>query len=83
VRNCAEPPEHLRSEISFLRTYNIPNLTSHIYRIALSKISLVVSNMVACALTQIFAQCKTFLQGTLLVTNFTNLCRHVDKWNKR
>jgi len=28
----------------------------------------------ACALKQTFAQCKIFLQGTLLVTNFTNLC---------
>ena len=26
VRKCAESPEHLRSEISFLRTCNIPNL---------------------------------------------------------
>jgi len=26
VRNCAVPPDHLRSEISFSRTCNIPNL---------------------------------------------------------
>jgi len=37
VRKCAELPEHLRSEISFLRTCNIPNLISCIYRIALWK----------------------------------------------
>jgi len=38
VRKCAElVPEHLRSEISFLRTCNIPNLISYIHRIALSK----------------------------------------------
>jgi len=37
VRNCAEPPEHLRSEISFSCPCNIPNLTSYIHRIALSK----------------------------------------------
>jgi len=37
VRNCAEPPEHLRSEISFLRTCNIQNLLSYTHRIALSK----------------------------------------------
>jgi len=30
VRNCAEPPEHLRSEISFLCTCNIPNVLSNI-----------------------------------------------------
>jgi len=35
------------------------------------------------ALKQIFAPCKIFWQGTLLVTNFTNLCKHIDKWNKR
>jgi len=33
---------------------------------------------IACALKQTFAQCKIFLQGTLLVTNFTNLCKHID-----
>jgi len=37
VRKFAELPEHLRSEISFLRTCNIPNLISYIHRIALSK----------------------------------------------
>jgi len=37
VLKCAELPEHLRSEISFLRTCNIPNLISYIYRIAPSK----------------------------------------------
>jgi len=26
VRRCAEPPDHLRGEISFSRTWNIPNL---------------------------------------------------------
>ena len=31
VRNCAEPPEHLRSAISFSRTCNISYLISHIY----------------------------------------------------
>jgi len=36
VRKCAEL-EHLRGEISFLRTRNIPNLKSYIYHIALSK----------------------------------------------
>jgi len=41
VRKCAELPEHLRSEISFSRTCNIPNLLSCIHRIALSKRSLV------------------------------------------
>ena len=35
VRNCAEPPDHLRSEISFSRTCNIPNLISCLYRIEL------------------------------------------------
>ena len=29
VRKCAELPEHLRSEMSFLHTCNIPNLISH------------------------------------------------------
>jgi len=33
---------------------------------------------IACALKQTFAQRKIFLQGTLLVTNFTNLCKHID-----
>ena len=37
VCNCGEPPDRLRSEISFLRTCNIPNLISHIHRIALPK----------------------------------------------
>jgi len=37
-RKCAVPPDHLRSEISFQRSCNIQNLTSHksIYCIALS-----------------------------------------------
>jgi len=35
VRKCAVRPEYLRSEISFLRTCNIPVLISCIYRIAL------------------------------------------------
>jgi len=34
---------------------------------------------IACVLKQTFAQCKNFLQGTLLVTNFTNLWKHIDK----
>jgi len=34
---------------------------------------------ITCALKQTFVQCKIFLQGTLLVTNFTNLCKHIDK----
>jgi len=37
VRKCAELPEHLQSEIAFLRICNIPYLISHIYYIALSK----------------------------------------------
>jgi len=37
VGNCAEPPEHLRSEISSLRTGSIQNLVSYTHRIALSK----------------------------------------------
>ena len=37
VRKCAKLPGHLRCEISFLRTCNIPNLMPHTYRIALSK----------------------------------------------
>ena len=37
VRKCAELPENLRSEISFLRTCNIPNLISYKHRIDLSK----------------------------------------------
>jgi len=37
VRNCAEPPEHLRSEISSLRTGSIQNLISYTHRIALSE----------------------------------------------
>ena len=32
---------------------------------------------IACALKQTIAQCKSFLQGTLLVTNFTNLCKNI------
>ena len=49
-------------------------------------VSLVVSPHgceIVCALKQTFAQCKRFLHGTLLVTNFTNLCKHFCKWNKR
>ena len=38
---------------------------------------------IACALKQTFAQCKIFLQDTLLVTNFTNLCKRIGKRNKR
>jgi len=26
---------------------------------------------------------QNFLTGTLLVNNVTNLCKHIDKWNKR
>jgi len=69
VRNCAEPPDRLRSEISFLRTCNIPNLISHIHRIALPKrFTGCVSTWlhgceIACTLKQTFAQCKIFLQG--------------------
>jgi len=25
---------------------------------------------------------QNFLRGTLLVTDFTNLCKHIDKWYK-
>jgi len=32
---------------------------------------------ITCAVKQTFAQ--IFLQGTLLVTNFTNLWKHIDK----
>jgi len=99
VLKCAELPEHLRSEISFLRTCNIPNLISYVHGIALSKRftgcvstsgvsnTLCVYNLhgceIACALKQTFAQCTIFLQGTLLVTNFTNLYKHIDKIKKR
>ena len=38
---------------------------------------------IACAPKHTFAQCKSFLQGTLLVTDFTNLCKHTDKLSKR
>jgi len=62
-------------------------LILYIRRIALSIVSLVVrlhGCEIACALKQTFAQCKMFLQGhPLLVTDFTNLCKHIDKWNKR
>jgi len=34
---------------------------------------------IECVLKQTFAQRKIFLQGTLLATNFTNLCKHIDK----
>jgi len=32
---------------------------------------------IACSLKQTFALCRIFLQGTLLVTNFTNLCKRI------
>ena len=70
VRNCAEPPEHLSSEISLahlqhskfdiLCTSHSPVETFH---------WLCAYNLhgceIACALKQTFAQCKMFVQGTL------------------
>jgi len=80
VRKCAEPPEYLRNEILFLRTCNIPNLISYIHRIALSKCftgyaSTWLWNCMRTK-TNIFSM-ENFLTRTLLVTNFTNLCRHI------
>jgi len=83
VLKCAELPEHLRSEISFLRTCNIPNLISHSSVETFHWFLCLHGCEIACALNQTFAQCKIFLQGTLLATNFTNFCKHIDKWNKR
>jgi len=86
MRNCAEPAVHLRSEISFLRTCKISSLISYILALLFRNVSLVVGLHgceIACALTQIFSQFTIFFQGTLLVANFTNLCKHIDNWNKR
>ena len=32
LRKCAVPPDHLHSEISFLRTCNIPNVMPYVFR---------------------------------------------------
>ena len=37
VRKCIDLPEHLRSEITFLRTRNIPNFILYTHRVTLSK----------------------------------------------
>ena len=85
VRNCAEPAEHLRSETSFLRTCNIQNLISYIYCIALSKrfTGCVSTWLWNCMRTETnICSMQNVLTGTLLVTDFTNLCKNIDKWNK-
>jgi len=90
VRNCAEPPEHLRSEISSLRTCNIPNLISYVHRIAPSKrftgcvstISMVVKLHAHWNKHLLIAKCSYrghYTDGD----NFTNLCKHSHEWNKR
>ena len=66
VHKCAGPAVHLRSEVSFLRTCNIPNLISYTNRTALLKrFTDCVSTWfwIACALKQTFAKYKIFLQG--------------------
>jgi len=66
---CAEPPDQLRSEISSSPTCNIPNLILYITH-SLRNAPLVVclhGCAIACALKRTFAQCKIFLEGTLVV----------------
>jgi len=63
VRKCAVPPDHLRSEISFSRTCNIPNLKSYILYIShcpcnASVVVRLHGWSIAYALKQKFAQCK-------------------------
>ena len=81
VCNCAVPPDHLCSEISFLHTCNIPNFLSYVYIYLLHRslttwnASLVVWShgcAIACTLKQTSAQCKIFLEGTLLLRQCYN-----------
>ena len=76
VRNCAVPPDILRSKISFSRTSNILNLIRYIYtshspfngRNA-SLVAFLHGCAVAgasCATKEIFAQCRFFLARTLI-----------------
>jgi len=74
VHNCAVPPDHLRSEISFSVTCSIPNLISFIhiakpfYRLKRFT-GCVSTQLLNCMLTKTnFAQCKIFLEGTLTDT---------------
>ena len=75
VRKRAAPPEHLRNEILFSRSYNLPNLISYIYRISpfhrLNRFTGCVSawsRMIACPIKQTFARCEIFSRGTLSET---------------
>jgi len=80
LRKCVVPPEHLRSEVSFLRTCNIRNLISaYISHSPCDawNISPAVCRHnceIACALKETFAQCKLFLEGTRGLTFAFKAC---------
>jgi len=68
VRNCAEPPDRLRSEISFSRTCNIQNLILCVYRLKRFTGCVSMVAQMRASLKQKFAQRKFFLDGTLMWT---------------
>jgi len=66
-RNCEVPPGHLRSEILFLPTCNIPNLISYIYCMALETLYWSCVHLIAQLHEhQNNVQCKIFLEETLI-----------------
>jgi len=76
MRNCAIPRDNLRSEISFSRTCNIPNLISYIYNRALVAF-VTLETFHFCVSTTWLSKCmrtktniclvQNFLEGTLLL----------------
>jgi len=75
------PPGHLRSEIAFSRTCNIPNFISCEYRIALFPLETLhwlSAWLRNCMSTSTFVQCKIFLEGTLLASD-----QQVVDWKQR
>jgi len=90
VRNCAGPPDRLRSEISFLRTCKLQHSTFDIVYTSHSPVE-TFHWLCVYMVVKLHAHWSKhllnvkFLTGTLasLVTDFANLCRHIDKWNKR
>ena len=72
MRNCAVPPDNLRSKIT---SRTLPRSKSHILYIPHRPYTARKASWVArphccalpCALNQTFAQCKVFLEGTLIL----------------
>ena len=68
---CSIPPHHLRSEVSFSRTCNIPYLISYIYHIAFLTLHQLCGYMVHQLCGYMVAQLDTHLKKYLLSAKFS------------